>query len=161
MRYTSAIKPGVNRKASWRTQAPELALSLAKVIPSDLSLLDGTVAAITAAIDRTACWEDPEVIGLAVREALVNAIVHGNHCEPQKTVRISVALYYNCDLHIVVKDSGSGFDPSSLANPTAVENLLADHGRGIFLMKELMDEVEFKFDHGTEVHMRRHRQWLE
>jgi anti-sigma regulatory factor (Ser/Thr protein kinase) len=159
--YRSATKPGVNRKASWSGQVQELALSLDKEIPSDLSLLDGAVAEITAAIDRAACLEDPESIGLAVREVLINAIVHGNHCEPQKTVRISVALYYNCDLHIVVKDSGAGFDISRLANPTAAENLLADHGRGIFLMKELMDEVEFRFDHGTEVHMRRSRNWLE
>ncbi len=161
MRSKSAIKPGVNRKASWRSQVRKLALSLDKVIPSDLSLLDGAVAEITKAIDRTACWEDTESIGLAVREALVNAIAHGNHCMPQKTVRISVALYCNCDLLIVVKDSGSGFDPRGLADPTAAENLLADRGRGIFLMKELMEEVEFKFDQGTEVHMRRSRQWLE
>jgi serine/threonine-protein kinase RsbW len=161
MRYKSAIKPGVNGKASRRAQVQKLALSLERVIPSELSLLDGAVAEITAAIDRAGCWQDPESVGLALREALVNAIVHGNHCEPQKTVRICVALYCNCDLLIVVKDSGSGFDPSGLANPTYAENLLDDHGRGIFLMKELMDEVEFRFDHGTEVHMRRSRQWLE
>ena len=161
MGYKSAIKPGVNPKASWRTQVRRLALSLDKVIPSDLSLLDGAVAEITAAIDRTGCWEDAWSIGLAVREALVNAIVHGNHREPQKTVRICVALDDNCDLLIAVKDSGSGFDPSRLPNPVAAENLLADYGRGIFLMKQLMDEVDFKFDHGTEVHMRRKRQWLD
>jgi serine/threonine-protein kinase RsbW len=161
MRDESAIKPGVNGTATQDIQVQELAFSLDKVIPSDMSLLEGAVAEITAAIDRAGCWEDPESIGLAAREALVNAIVHGNHCDPQKIVRIYVALYHNYDLLIVVKDSGSGFDPSRLANPTAGENLLADHGRGIFLMRELMDEVEFRFDHGTEVHMRRSRHWLE
>jgi serine/threonine-protein kinase RsbW len=134
-----------------------MVLSLDKVIPSDLSLLDDAVAEITTAIDRTACCEDAESIGLAVREALVNAIVHGNHCELQKAVRVSVAVCDNGDLLIVVKDSGSGFDPSKLPDPTAAKNLLGDHGRGIFLMKRLMDEVDFKFDHGTEVGMRRKR----
>jgi serine/threonine-protein kinase RsbW len=136
-------------------------LSVDKVIPSDLNLLDDAVAEITAAIDRTACWDDVESIGLAVREALVNAIVHGNHCEPEKTVRISVTIHENCDLLIIVKDLGSGFDQNSVPDPVAAENLLFDHGRGIFLMRQLMDEVEFKVDHGTEVEMRRKRQWSE
>jgi len=48
----------------------------------------------------------------------------------------------DCGLLIVVKDSGRGFDLSKIANPTAAENLLADHGRGIFLMKQLMDRLE-------------------
>jgi serine/threonine-protein kinase RsbW len=133
MGYNSAIKLGVNRNSPWRRQVQKLALSLNKVIPSDLSLLDGAVAEITAAIARTGCWEDAESIGRALREALVNAIVHGNRCEPQRTVRVCVAVYENCDLLIAVKDSGSGFDPSRLANPTTAQNLLANHGRGIFL----------------------------
>ena len=142
-------------------QVPQIALSFDRVIPSDLSLLDGAVDEITAAIDRAACWEDTESIGLAVREALINAMVHGNHCDPTKTVRVSVAVNEDCDLLITVEDSGSGFDPSGIADPTAAQNLLADHGRGIFLMKQLMDQVDFNFDHGTEVHMRRRRRWLD
>jgi serine/threonine-protein kinase RsbW len=141
-------------------QVPQLALSFDRVIPSDLRLLDGAVDEITAAIDSTACWEDTETIGLAVREALANAMVHGNRCDPARTVRISVSLNEDCGLLIVVKDSGPGFEPSKIADPTA-ENLPADHGRGIFLMKRLMDQVDFQFNHGTEVHMRRRRQWLE
>ena len=81
MGYNSAIKLGVNRNSPWGRQVQKLALSLNKVIPSDLSLLDGAVAEITATIDRTACWEDVESIGLAVREAVANAIVHGNRSE--------------------------------------------------------------------------------
>jgi serine/threonine-protein kinase RsbW len=158
MGYSSAMKLGINRKTSRRTQIEKLVLRLDKVIPSDLRLLEDAVAEITGAMDRTACWDDVESIGLAVREAVANAIVHGNRCEPEKTVRIFIALYENCDLLIIVKDSGSGFDPSRLPDPLAAENLLANHGRGIFLMKQLMDEVDFTFDHGTEVHMRRQRQ---
>lgn len=142
-------------------QGQRLLLSLNKVIPSDPSMLDDAVAEIMLAINRLVCWEDTDKIGIAIGEALANAIVHGNHCDPRKKVRISVALNDNCDLLVSVKDSGSGFDPSALPDPIAAENLLAKHGRGLFLIRYLMDEVEFKFDHGTEVRMRRRQQWLE
>jgi serine/threonine-protein kinase RsbW len=161
MGYNAPMKDRVSRRTPWRTKVQKLVLSLKNVIPSDLSLVDGAVAEITAAIDRTACWEDSESIGLAVREALTNAIVHGNQSNPARTVRVSVAVNNNCELFIVVKDSGSGFDPTRIADPTAAENILASRGRGIFLMKHFMDEVEFKFGHGTEVYMRKRRRRLE
>ena len=142
-------------------QVRKLVLRLEKVIPSDPTLLNNAVAEITAALDCAACWDDVEIIGLVVREALANAIVHGNHCDPEKTVSISIVMNEDCDLLVSVKDSGAGFDPSGLPNPIAAENLLAPHGRGIFLIRQLMDEVDFKFDHGTEVRMRRRQRWLE
>lgn len=95
-----------------------------------------------------------------MREALANAVIHGNDCKPEKTEEISVGVNLNHDLVIIVKDSGLGFDPSRIPNPTAKENLLANHGRGIFLIQQCMDQVDFKFDHGTEVYMRRRRKWL-
>jgi anti-sigma regulatory factor (Ser/Thr protein kinase) len=91
------------------------------VIPSDLRHLEGDVAQITAAIDRTACWAETETIGLAMREPLVNAMVHGNHFDPAKAVRLSVSVNENCALLTVVKDAGSGFDPSKIPDPTASE----------------------------------------
>jgi serine/threonine-protein kinase RsbW len=136
-------------------QAQQQVFRLEKVLASDPILLDDAVSEITTALDRTGYWGDVETIGVAVQEALANAIVHGNLSDPEKTVRISITVNENCDLLVSVKDSGSGFDPSSLPNPIAVENLLASHGRGIFLIRQLMDEVDFKFDHGTEVRMLR------
>jgi anti-sigma regulatory factor (Ser/Thr protein kinase) len=135
-------------------QVRQLVFRLETVIRSDLTLLDELVGNITAELKDTACCGDAETIGLAVGEALANAIVHGNHCDPEKTVRITVAVNENRDLLVSVKDSGSGFDPTRLPNPIAAENLLAPHGRGIFLIRQYMDEVDFKFDHGTEVRMR-------
>jgi serine/threonine-protein kinase RsbW len=142
-------------------QVPQLVVDLERVIPSDLSFLDATVAEISATIERIACWEEPESIGLAVREAIANAIIHGNHRDPARTVRVHISVNEECDLLITVEDSGLGFDPNGLANPTAAPNLLANHGRGIFLMKQLMDRVDFKFDQGTEVRMSKRRQWIE
>jgi len=135
-------------------QIRQLVFRLETVIPSDLTLLDDAVGDITAELKDTACCGDAETIGLAVGEALANAMVHGNQRDPHKEVRISVAVDEHCDLLVSVKDSGSGFDPDGLPNPIAPENLLALHGRGIFIMRQLMDEVDFKFDQGTEVRMR-------
>jgi anti-sigma regulatory factor (Ser/Thr protein kinase) len=142
-------------------QGQRLLLGLDKVIPSDPSMLDNAVTEIMSALNRVVCWEDSDNIGIAIGEALASAIVHGNHCDPRKKVRISVVLNENCDLLVSVKDSGSGFDPSVLPDPIVAENLLAKRGRGLFLIRHFMDQVEFNFDRGTEVRMRRRQQWLE
>lgn len=142
-------------------RAPQLTLSVERVIPSELKLLDGIVAEIASAIEHTACCENAEPIALAVREAIANAVVHGNDCDPARAVAISASMNENCDFLITVKDSGPGFDPESVADPTGAPNLLTNHGTGVFLMRQLMDQVEFIFDHGTEVRMRKRRRWLE
>ncbi len=125
-----------------------------KVIPSDLRLLDDSVAETVTLIKRVADWDDVENIDLALHEALANAMIHGNGCDSSKSVRVSVALEENRGLLVVVKDEGSGFEPSQLANPLVGPNLLASHGRGIFLIRYLTDDVQFKFDGGTEIYMR-------
>jgi anti-sigma regulatory factor (Ser/Thr protein kinase) len=142
-------------------KVPGIVLSVEKEIPSDLTLLDGVLVKMIAAIEGTKWCEDTECIGLALREAIANAIVHGNQLDPAKLVRIAVSVNDDGALLIRVKDSGSGFDPSRLPNPIADENLFAEHGRGIFLMKQFMDQVEFSFDHGTEVRMYKRRYWLD
>jgi serine/threonine-protein kinase RsbW len=143
-------------RSDFRVGKPEFHLD--KVIPSNPSLLDDAVEEITAGLRRTAHWRDVEDIGLVVGEALANAIIHGNRCDPGKTVHVVVAVNEHGDLLVSVKDTGSGFDPSRLPNPTAPENLLAPHGRCIFLIRQLMDEVDFKFDHGAELRMRPRKQ---
>ncbi len=140
------------------TQLGKMLRIYESAMPSDPIFLDDVVAGATKAIARSGYCNDVEDIGLAVREALANAIVHGNNSDPAKSVRICVALNENGDLFIVVQDSGQGFEPTKLPDPIAAENLLANHGRGIFLMKQLMDEVDFRFDHGTEVRMVKRRQ---
>jgi serine/threonine-protein kinase RsbW len=135
--------------------------TLDKVIRSDARAVNDVVGEITGVLKRLDWCEDIDLVDLAMREAFTNALVHGNRCDPEKTITISVALKDDGDLFVSVKDSGSGFDPNALANPLAAENLLSNHGRGIFLMRQLMDEVEFSFDHGTEVRMCRRQKWFE
>jgi len=131
----------------------KLIVRIDKVIPSDLRLLDDSVAEIVTLIKRVARWDDVENIDLALHEALANAMIHGNGCDSSKAVRVSVALEENRGLLVAVKDEGSGFEPSQLANPLVGQNLLASHGRGILLIRHLTDEVHFMCDGGTTVYM--------
>ena len=95
-----------------------------------------------------------ETSSSSLREALSNAMLHGNWLDADKLVHIRCCCECGQGVFIVVRDQGPGFDPSNVPNPLAVENLGAEHGRGIHLMKLAMDEVSFERG-GTEVHIRR------
>jgi serine/threonine-protein kinase RsbW len=93
-------------------------------------------------------------IEIALREALVNAVVHGCKSDSSKSVQCCVACDQERGVLLVVRDPGPGFDPHSLPDPLMGENLFASHGRGIYLINQLMDEVTFRHG-GTEIHMRK------
>lgn len=93
-------------------------------------------------------------IEMALREALANAVLHGCKSDPEKRVECTVACEENGGLLIIVRDPGKGFDPLTVESPLVGENILAEHGRGIFLMNMLMDEVRWERG-GTEVHLRK------
>jgi serine/threonine-protein kinase RsbW len=97
---------------------------------------------------------DERAVELALREALSNAVIHGNGMDAHKLVRIRCRCELGKGVSIIVTDSGQGFDPNAVPDLLAVERLGADHGRGIHLMKLAMDEVSFERG-GTEVHMRK------
>jgi serine/threonine-protein kinase RsbW len=84
-------------------------------------------------------------------EAVNNAIVHGNKCDETKIVEIRIA-YRNRILKITVTDEGRGFIPKNIPDPTKPENIENFHGRGVFLMSKLADEIEFN-ERGNEVTM--------
>ena len=93
-------------------------------------------------------------IEMALREALANAVIHGNGENSYKRVYVECRCYMDGEVSITVRDEGPGFNSEEVANPTAPENLLFTHGRGIYLMKTLMDEVSFE-DRGSVVRMRK------
>jgi serine/threonine-protein kinase RsbW len=136
-------------------EADSLLIKLDEVLSSDVTIVDEVVAKIVGVIQGRQCWEDIDNVDLALREALINAITHGNQSNPAKAVRVCVALASDCSVLLIVKDAGSGFDPSQLPNPLLGENLLTSHGRGIFLINRLMEDVRFTFDRGTTIYMRR------
>jgi serine/threonine-protein kinase RsbW len=92
-------------------------------------------------------------IGIAVREATVNAILHGNRYDPAKRVTVSFESTPQ-SLTIAVRDEGPGLDPAAIPDPLAPENFLKTSGRGIFLIRAFMDEVGFpEVPTGTEITM--------
>ena len=93
-------------------------------------------------------------IEMALREALANAVLHGCQSDPEKRVECTVACEQDGGILIIVRDPGKGFDPLTVASPLVAENILAEHGRGIFLMNMLMDEVRWERG-GTEIHLRK------
>ena len=97
--------------------------------------------------------EGESEVEIALRGALANAIIHGNHENSGKHVHVRCRCEPT-EISIAVKDEGRGFDIERIADPTAPENRGSIHGRGIYLMKALMDEVQFEED-GVVVHMRK------
>ena len=93
-------------------------------------------------------------IGMAVREGMINAVVHGNCYNAQKKVSVAMAMDNN-RLVIRVQDQGAGFDPDEIPDPLANENLLRHSGRGLLLMQAFMDEftIRPRQPRGTEVRM--------
>ena len=103
-------------------------------------------------------FADDEImqISMAVREAAVNAVLHGNAYDPGKKVTMAFDTG-DQGLTITVRDQGKGLDVDSIPDPLAPENLLKQSGRGIFLMRSLMDEVVIKAsDTGTEIKLTKH-----
>ena len=91
-------------------------------------------------------------IALALQEALANAVTHGCQEDASKTVRCRVGCGGTAGVMITVRDEGPGFDPGVVASPLSTSGLSADHGRGIHMIRGLMDEVHFRHN-GTEIVM--------
>jgi serine/threonine-protein kinase RsbW len=125
---------------------------------SSLGMLD-FVQMISEYIARTVGLDDDSVhwVTVAVRESVVNAIKHGNGYDVHKRVHIEFAALDDSGapgIAILVRDEGCGFDPTTIADPLAPENLLKANGRGIFLMRSFMDEMTFERSEGGGMQVR-------
>ena len=95
-------------------------------------------------------------IAMAVREAAVNAVLHGNAYDPQKKFVVAYEISPKA-MVITITDQGKGLDPQVIPDPLAPENLLKNSGRGIFLIRSFMDEVTIRNLHpGTEITLVKH-----
>ncbi len=100
--------------------------------------------------------EEIDRISIAVREATVNAVLHGNQYDPKKRVTLAFETTPQA-LSVSVRDEGKGLNPDSIPDPLAPENLLKQSGRGIFLIRAFMDEVRFRsMEPGTEITLIKH-----
>lgn len=132
---------------------PNAALSI--TMRSEVHAISGAVDWLMTMIQECNSVPGQELdVELALREALANAVLHGNRQDSKKSVQISCEIQFGGEVSIVVRDEGKGFDPTKVPDATTVDNLESDHGRGIYLMRAHMDEVHFG-QGGTEVRMRK------
>jgi serine/threonine-protein kinase RsbW len=125
------------------------------VLPSHIeAVADAASALVSFTRDCGISEELAFGIEMALREAVTNAIVHGNKEDETKSVEINLACHER-QLEIEVRDQGEGFDPNGIPDPTDAANLLKTSGRGIFLMRNFMDEVDWldRPEGGTGVRM--------
>jgi serine/threonine-protein kinase RsbW len=125
------------------------------VLPSHIEAVADAAAAATDFVKS--CGFDEQAafgIDMAVREAITNAMVHGNQEDEAKSVEV-ILNYQGNALEIEIRDQGEGFDPADVPDPTEPANILKTSGRGMFLMRSFMDEVEWlaRPDGGTTVRM--------
>ena len=124
--------------------AQKLILKLSVTLAADRKAVDPVVRSVMNIVRETKCASGREDdIELALSEALANAVVHGAGSDPTKIIECDVACDEERGMLIVVRDPGPGFDPASLVNPCVGENIYSNHGRGIYLINQLMDEVRF------------------
>jgi serine/threonine-protein kinase RsbW len=130
-------------------------VAVRNTLPSDVDVVSPFVDQLMRFISRfrVADGENFE-IELALREAIVNAIVHGNQEDPRKRVYVNCRCMTDGEVAVTVEDEGIGFRSDAIPDPTSPENRLRTHGRGIYLMRTLMDEVDFE-QGGSVVHMRK------
>jgi serine/threonine-protein kinase RsbW len=126
-----------------------------RTLPAKVEEINPVVEKILEETLLMGCAQGKEMqIETALREALANAITHGCRSIPNAEVEICVGCEKDLGILIVVRNPGKGFSPVSIPDPTHAQNIFSTHGRGIYLINQLMDEVRFE-KNGTELHMRK------
>jgi serine/threonine-protein kinase RsbW len=126
-------------------------------LPSSLDSVARVEQAAESEAQKAGLDEDEVFrVSMAAREAAINAVLHGNAYSPDKQI---TASFENTGKSLVIRvtDQGEGLDPATLPDPLAPENLLRGSGRGIFLIRSFMDEVQFRqLNPGTELTLVKH-----
>jgi serine/threonine-protein kinase RsbW len=128
-------------------------------LPSRIDTVATAAAAVAEFLNRLGVSDEATFgIDMAVREAVTNAVIHGNRQDENKTVDVTVKSLPDA-VEISVHDQGPGFNPEEVPDPTAAENILKSSGRGIFFMRTFMDEVDWLIrpEGGTTVRMLKRR----
>jgi serine/threonine-protein kinase RsbW len=132
------------------------ATSINLVIPSEVRLVD-LVHEVSQKLAELAGFspDDALNVGLAVREAVINAILHGNKNDPSRDVDIRLDLPEAGGIQVKIRDQGDGFNPEATPDPTDDEHVLNASGRGILMIRAFVDNVTFRFEEGrgTEITM--------
>ncbi|MGA9508534.1 MAG: ATP-binding protein [Candidatus Sulfotelmatobacter sp.] len=130
-------------------------VELRQSLPSQIAFISPFIDQLMHFIARFRTPDESELnIETALHEALANAIVHGNQEDPHKLVCVACRCTTDGEVSLAIRDEGRGFDTAAVLDPTTPENRLLPHGRGIYLMKTLMDDVCFE-QGGAVVYMRK------
>jgi len=133
----------------------KMVLKLRITLAADRDAVDPVVQSVMQVVREVQVLSGKEdSVELALTEALANAVVHGAKGDPSKVIECDVIYEEAQGLLIVVRDPGEGFDPNKVPNPLQSENVYSNHGRGVYLINQLMDEVKYERN-GTEIHMRK------
>jgi serine/threonine-protein kinase RsbW len=131
----------------------QLNLLLRVTLAADRKAVDPVVQEVMSVVRQMNGVDGKEdAIELSLQEALANAVIHGAKEDPTKVVECLVSSDDERGILIIVRDPGTGFAPEAIPGCTVGENVYSNHGRGIFLINQLMDKVEFR-KNGTEIHM--------
>lgn len=147
--------PGTGEGRSQGAPGDSRRVTLERSLPATPESADAILQEIVGALEKTGVpCGDLDEVRLALREALNNAVKHGSRLDPKKTIHVACRLDPQEGLWVSIRDEGNGFDPNRVPDPTAPENLERFSGRGLFMIRELMDKVEFR-DNGREIQMQR------
>jgi len=145
----------MKKKSARRRVAPRRLLRFEFTCPSDPKKIGG-IEQFLQRMNRRMRFDDGTMYRLlvATTEAVNNAMIHGNKLDPSKLVVVTILVSERL-MRIRVKDEGMGFDPATIPNPLDENNLLKESGRGVFLARSLMDDVQFvRLKHGWVVELR-------
>jgi serine/threonine-protein kinase RsbW len=135
-------------------ESKNLILKLQKSLEGRIEGIPPFVDGLMRIVQSVGCAAGRErEVEVALIEALANAVLHGCKNDPTKMIEVCVGCDESRGLLIVIRDPGPGFDPSAIPNPVIGQNLFSTHGRGIFLINQLVDEVHYEKG-GTEIHMK-------
>lgn len=155
MRYNPLVPMSEQDPSRLELEVEDLIWKLELTVSGSVQEIPGAVESIMAELREMSCARGEEhQIELVLNEALANAIVHGCREDPSRTVRIAVGCDENRGVVIVVRDPGEGFEPKEIPSPLVEERIFASHGRGVFLINQLMDDVRYRRG-GTELWMRK------
>lgn len=150
-RKTKAPSPAARTRARTPRAAARQAIRLSLQLPSTKKAIVEAVRRVMKAASEMRCGRSERAdMEIVLREALANAIFHGNAGDPGKKVRLRCSFSRSRGMILSIRDEGRGFDPGEVPDPRESERLFLHHGRGLFLMRELMDRVEHR-DGGREI----------
>ena len=157
MRAMRSLNGAANSQArfSQKNSRSSSVLEIDFWMPSEVQAISPLVERLLVLLEGSQCARGEEFnVEMALREALGNAVVHGNHEHPRAKVHIRCRCWPGKEISIVVTDQGKGFDVGKTGDNGLALDLISEHGRGIRLMKAYMDDVHFERG-GSEVHMRK------